>query len=133
MQERNIIVALTAVVSIGCAPYEGSYAPDCIAYEGNRIDLNDGRFVWEKFSDQVFVNDDGEVVNQFPGYPMTGTYRIDGKSIHMESDTGAPVQSMYLHQRDKRHYLLTAEQSAELEKSGNYAECALILGVNSAN
>ena len=110
MKTRTISTSLIAVLLFGCVSHEGTYSPDCIAYAGSNISLTDGQFVWEKFTDAVVVDDEGEIVNQFPGYPMGGGYRIDGQTLYMESDAGEAMDKMYLHRRDNRQYLLTAEQ-----------------------
>ena len=133
MQSRIFIITLMAIFLFSCKPYEGNYSPDCVAFEGNKVELSEGRFLWEKFTDQVFVNDDGEIVNSFPGYPMEGAFRIDGQSVYLKSDTGASVQTMVLHERNKHHYLLTAEQFAELESSGTFPGCALVLDARPAS
>jgi len=122
--------ALIAALLFGCVSHEGTYSPDCIAYEGSNIEFSDGQFIWEKFTDQVIVDDDGEVVNQFPGYPMRGTYRIDGQIVYMQPDTGESMEHMYLHRRDNRYYLLTAEQFEAWENNSEYGDCALMLGAN---
>ena len=111
----------------GCVSHEGTYSPDCIAYAGSNISLSDGQFVWEKFTDEVIVDDDGEIVNQFPGYPMRGSYRIEGQTVYMESVAGESIEKMYLHRRDNRQYLLSAEQFEAWENTGMYADCALML------
>jgi len=116
-----------AVMISGCVSHEGTYSPDCIAYAGSNISLSDGQFVWEKFTDEVIVDDDGEIVNQFPGYPMRGSYRIEGQTVYMESDAGEPIDKMYLHRRDNRQYLLSADQFEAWEDTGMYADCALML------
>lgn len=108
-----------------CAAHEGRYSPDCIAFAGNRIDLADGLFVWEKFSDQVIIGEDGNVVDQFPDFPKRGTYRMEGRTVHMSSRRGAPMPHMYLVSQDGRHYLLTAEQNRDWERSGQLPNCAL--------
>ena len=133
MHSRIFITTLIAISLSSCKPYEGIYSPDCVAFEGNKIVLSEGRFLWEKFTDQVLVNDDGEIVDSFPGYPMKGTFRIDGQSVYLKSDAGESVQTMVLHERNKRHYLLTAKQFAELESSGKFPECALVLDVKPAS
>lgn len=120
-------MAFIAALLVGCVSHEGTYSPDCIAYAGSNISLDDGQFVWEKFTDEVIVNDDGEIVNQFPGYPMRGSYRIEGQTVHMESDAGESLEDMYLHRRDNRQYLLTAEQFRAWEETGKQADCALML------
>ncbi len=112
----------------GCVSHEGTYSPACIAYEGSKIRLNNGQFVWEKFTDSVVVDNNGQVVNQFPGYPMRGAYRIDGQTVYMDTAAGESVENMFLHRHDDHYYLLTAEQFAAWETTGEYAECALMLG-----
>ncbi len=116
-----------AVMISGCVSHEGTYSPDCIAYAGSNVSLSDGQFVWEKFTDEVIVDDDGEIVNQFPGYPMRGSYRIEGQTVYMELDAGEPIEKMYLHRRDNRQYLLSADQFEAWANTGMYADCALML------
>ena len=122
------MATLTTALLSGCVSHEGTYSPDCIAYAGSNISLSDGQFFWEKFTDQVVVDDNGEIVNQFPGYPMRGSYRIEGQTVHMESDADELEVKMYLHRRDNRQYLLTADQFEAWEDSGKQADCALMLG-----
>lgn len=119
---------LIAVLLCGCASHEGTYSPDCIAYEGSNIRLSDGKFVWEKFTDSVVVDDTGNVVNQFPAYPLQGTYRIEGQALYLESASGESLPTLYLRQHDKRYYLLTAEQFDAWEESAHNHVCALVLG-----
>ena len=130
MIPKITLLTLTAVSLFGCVSYEGTYSPDCIAYAGSNISLNDGQFVWEKFTDMVVVDDDGEVVNQFPGYPLKGSYSIDGQTVHVEPDTGDSVEELYLHRHENRQYLLTAEQFDAWQDTGTYAGCALMLDGN---
>ena len=84
MSPRVISTTLSAVFLFGCVSHEGTYSPDCIAYAGSNISLSDGQFVWEKFTDEVVVDDDGKIINQFPGFPMRGSYRVDGKTVHQD-------------------------------------------------
>jgi hypothetical protein len=121
---------LFAVLLVGCVSHEGTYSPGCSAYAGSNITLSDGQFVWEKFTDEMVVNDGGEVIDQFPGYPMRGTYRINGQTVLMESEQGEQMESMYLNRQGDRNYLYTAKQFEVLEASGKGPECALMLGGN---
>ena len=130
MNAHPTATVLVVCLLSGCVSHEGMYSPGCIAYAGSNIKLSGGQFVWEKFTDFVIVDDDGKVTKQFPGYPMRGTYRIDDETVHMESASGESMENMYLNQHDRRYYLLTAEQFEAWEKTGNYAECALVLGEN---
>jgi hypothetical protein len=120
------LVVLTILLS-GCVSHDGTYLPGCTAFAGNKITLDQGRFVWEKFTDEVVVNDDGEVIDQFPGYPLEGSYRIDGQVVHMEALSGKSLDSMYLQTSGSQHYLLTAEEFSSWEQSGKREDCALQL------
>ena len=130
MGTRTISTSLIAVLLFGCVSHEGTYSPDCIAFSGSNISLSDKQFVWEKFTDSIVVDEDGEVVNQFPGFPLKGSYRIDGHKLHMEPDIGVSVEDMYFHRHENRQYLLTAEQFEAWQESGTYAGCALMLDGN---
>jgi hypothetical protein len=128
MRPRIYITTLIAVALSGCASHEGMYSPACAAFAGSKISLDDGRFVWKRFTDSVVLDDYGDVVNQFPGYPKQGNYRIDGRALVLESGSGEPAVEMHLRSENGHHYLLTAEQFVAWESTGEYAECALILG-----
>ena len=88
MISRHILIVLVASMLAACISHEGVYTPACMAYAGDRIELRNDRFAWEKFTDSVVVDDNGDVVNQFPGYPMHGTYSIDGQTVMMETAAG---------------------------------------------
>ena len=133
MIARKSVTILVACSLAACLSHEGRYSPACVAFEGSNVELHNGRFVWEKFTDSVAVDDDGEVVNQFPGYPMQGSYRIDDQTVTMESAAGDSLENMYLHRSENRSYLLTAGQHKAWEETGKYADCALVLGGKSEN
>jgi len=127
---HHLLKMLFAVLLVGCVSHEGTYSPSCIAYAGSNITLSDGQFVWEKFTDEMVVNAEGEVVDRFPGYPLRGTYRVNGQMVLMESEQGEQMESMYLSRQGDRNYLYTAMQFEVLEASGKSPECALSLGGN---
>jgi hypothetical protein len=126
MCEHLLIVGVTVLLS-GCVSHDGTYLPGCAAYAGNRITLDQGSFVWEKFTDAVVVDDDGNVVDQFPGYPLEGSYRIDGQMVQMEARSGEPLETMYLQNAGEQRYLLTAEEFAFWQQYGTRDDCALQL------
>jgi hypothetical protein len=119
---------LSVVPLLGCKTLEGKYSPGCIAYAGSNIELSNGNFSWEKFTDAVVIDDAGNVVNQFPGYPLQGSYRIEGQTLRMESASGEALSIMYFLQHGDREYLLTVEQFEALGETGEFDECALVLG-----
>ncbi len=122
------MTGLIAALLFGCATSDGTYSPDCIAYEGSSIKLSDGQYVWERFTDSVVLDDAGNVVNQFPGYPRQGSYLIAKQTLYLEAASGEVLATMHLQQHNERHYLLTAEQFETWQQSGNVATCALVLG-----
>jgi len=124
---RCYSLLLLSVFFAGCLPHEGTYAPGCMAYAGNKITLGDGRFVWEKFTDAVVVDDDGNVVNQFPGFPLQGRYHLDGQVVPMSKSTGDALDKMYMQESGGKRYLLTEDEFAAWEQSGKREDCALQL------
>ena len=133
MSLRVYTIALIATLLCACAVHDGTYSPGCIAYEGSNIRLSEGQFTWERFTDSVVVDDDGNVVNQFAGYPMQGSYRIEGQTVYLQADSAKPLADMYLHRHDDRQYLLTAGQLEAWQQSGEFEDCALVLGGYSDN
>lgn len=126
-------IRLTAVMLVGvflaaCASHDGTYSPACAAYAGSVIELERGEFEWTKFTDQVIVDDHGERVDQFPSYPMRGTYRIDGQSVLMTSSDGHALDPMYLHEQNGETYLYSAAEYDALKATGEPAKCPLKLG-----
>ncbi len=126
MTARNIALLLAVFVLAGCKDYEGTYSPGCVAFAGSNVRLADEQFTWDKFTDQVIVDDHGNVVDQFPGYPKRGSYRIDGKTLHFEPDTGESLPTMHVLRLRDETYLLTAQQFETWEKTGQYDVCALM-------
>ena len=110
----------------GCKDYEGTYSPGCIAFAGSNVTLAGERFTWDKFTDQVVVDDKGNVVNQFPGYPKRGSFEIKGKTLFLVSDTGESMPNMHVLRLGAESYLLTAQQFESWEKTGQHDVCALM-------
>jgi len=133
LSARCYVITLAVLLLAACNSYEGTYSPSCVAFAGSNIVLTNGRFTWEKFTDAVVVDDEGNVVNQFPGYPMQGSYRIEGRTVHMKATSGEPLADMYLHEHNDRQFLLTEEQSKAWNDTGEIAQCALVLGGNDRN
>jgi len=127
---KNLLAGFCIVLVLlaGCANHSGKYAPDCVAFEGDTVDLTDGRFVLEKFTDQVEVDESGNKIDPFPSHPMRGTYRFEGDVLHMQSDAGTDLPNWYLVKSEGRKRLLTSEQYDAWKKDGTIDDCALTLG-----
>jgi hypothetical protein len=119
--------ALVCLAS-GCVSYEGRYAPSCPSYAGNTIELADGRFEWDKFTDQVRVDDQGNVVDAFPDYPRRGSYRLSRHKLSLTADDGEPLPTLYLVRQANRFYLYTEPEHEAWERTGEPAKCALVQG-----
>lgn len=125
MNIRLTIFALITCLMAGCLSVEGTYYPGCVAYEGSKIHFSDGEFAWDRFTDQVVVDEDGNVVDQFPNYPKHGTYRVDGKVLYMDFDAADSTETMHVHQHEGHMLLLTEAQTAAWQQTGQYDDCVL--------
>ena len=126
MTRRSAAASLLFVALLaGCATIDGTYTPGCLSHAGNSITLDHGRFVWDKFTDQVLVNDQGEVVDQFPDYPVRGRYSIEGDTLYFDSYTGKPLPTMHLRRDGENLLLLTDEQLKGWPHDPKLTRCAL--------
>jgi hypothetical protein len=127
MKLRMTVTVLSALSLSACASHTGRYAPACIAYSGSHVTLNGDSFLWERFTDQVRVDDEGNVLEPYPDFPKRGSYSIDGQTLVMRSEGGATMDNMYLHRANGGYLLLTADDQHRWEKTGQYADCVLTL------
>jgi hypothetical protein len=130
MRYLLLLPAVTATLLVACASHNGVYSPDCIAFAGDRIELDNGKFVWDKFTDQVRVTEEGEVIDRYPDYPVSGRYELDGARVIFHASTAMELPDRYLVERNKQIYLLTAEQHDTWTDTGQIASCALMLGTH---
>ena len=91
-----MVICATALLASCAAKIEGVFEPACIAYEGDRITMLDGRFEWRRFTDHVIVDDEGNRVDPFPGFPMSGTYEVRDERVSLLPDNGADASERYL-------------------------------------
>lgn len=125
---RLVLTLALAITLTACASHYGVYAPDCIAYAGDRIELDDGRFAWDKFTDQVEIDDEGRRVDRYRDYPVRGRYLLDDGKLIFIAETDVSLPELYLVRRGRQHYLLSTAQYATWQETGDFANCALILG-----
>ena len=129
MMLRNLLLVGCALILSGCTSYEGHYAPSCIAYAGSEIQLEDDRYVWTKFTDQVEIDEDGNKIDPFPGFPRRGEYEKEGYEITLLGSGGAAVHTLFLFRFEGDIYLYTAEETAAYESTGERPVCPLQLQV----
>jgi len=124
----NILRLALVVLSFflaACANHDGQYEPACIAYEGDNIELIDGRFEWHRFTDQREVDEDGNIVNPFPDYPKTGTYKLSGSRMQFTASDGVAIDDWFLVEHAGERYLLKQKQHNAFIESNDMPECAL--------
>ena len=123
-----MISGLAASLLVGCAStMQGTFEPACIAYEGDRVALSEGRFEWQRFTDAVAVDQDGNRIDPFPGYPKTGRFEQDGERLSWDADDGSTIDERYLLEHRGRTYLLTWDQNEAVLDGEEMPACALVL------
>ncbi len=121
---RRILI-LPALLLLACASHEGMYEPACTAFEGDTIKLEDGRFTWRRFTDQRTVDDAGNVVDPFPDFPRTGTYRIASGRLELVTDDNVRLEDWYVIESAGKRYLLNGKQHGAFLESRELPRCAL--------
>jgi hypothetical protein len=130
--KTTVPVLLTFLACVaGCATdggVTGTYRPSCVAFEGNTIELTDNRFMWDKFTDEVSVDEAGNKIDPFPGFPVRGTYTIEDDVVSLVTDVGNLAAELHLVRRPDQVYLLTDAEYDAWQRDGTVPDCALLLG-----
>lgn len=126
MKADRFSVLCAALFVASCASnVDGMFEPACIAYEGDRIALLDGRFEWQRFTDQIVVDENGDKVNAFPGYPLVGTYELQNERVSLIPDGSAETRERYLLEHRNELYLLTYDENEAVLDGEKMPICAL--------
>jgi len=131
MKTKAPVLFAALCLSAGCATdseFAGTYAPSCVAYEGNTILLSGNVFTWDKFTDEVTLDDADNKVDPFPGFPVRGTYTVEDDVLRLTTDVGELAAELYLVRRPGQVYLLTAAEFEAWRQEGVVPNCALLLG-----
>ena len=105
-----------------------------MALEGDKVVFVDGSFEWHKFTDERVLDDDGNVIDPFPGYPLTGRYKVRNSVVEFVTAEGAKPADMHLFEDEMDVYLLTAEENAAAVAGEGLPACPLRLNSrNSSN
>lgn len=110
---------------VACANQQGVYEPACAAYEGDRLKLAAGHFEWQRFTDERVVNESGEVVPPFPGFPKSGTYRVTEEKLQLVTDDDVRLEDWFIVDHAGQRYLLDTKQHNVFLDGGELSECAL--------
>ncbi len=126
---RPAILLLAASLLSACGDeIEGVFEPACIAHAGDRVILKEGRFEWDKFTDEVRLNPAGERIDAYPDYPKKGKFVV-GKyqNLVFTSNDGSSLDDHYLLEYRDHWYLLTYEQNEAVLDGEAMPACALRL------
>ena len=125
---RRIAILLAALVCAACDDFAGVFEPDCMALEGDRFVFTGRTFEWHKFTDERRIGADGELVDPFPGYPLKGTFVLQGTTVELTTAAGNRLDDHFLIERGDSLYLLTREQHAAVTEGGDLPTCVLRRG-----
>lgn len=125
---RNWVLVISAAVVGACASvdHSGAYAPGCMAMAGDTIDLDGDRFVWDKFTDEVRVDPEGKVEDQFPAHPMQGHFEVENDKLILRPDSDGVTSVFYLVEDGDNRYVLNVVQHSEWQATGAIPECSLV-------
>ena len=134
MTRQFALVLFACSFITACGSLEGTFEPACIAFEGDRVVFAGNRFEWQKFTDERRIDDEGKVIDPFPGYPLTGRYKLRSGIVEFVVAEGAKPDDQYLFETDGDVYLLTVEQHAAAVAGKGLPACPLRLNpTNSPN
>jgi len=119
------VATLATLLLAGCTTLNGVFEPDCIAFEGDRVELTGGRFVWDRFTDERRIDSEGNEIDPFPDYPKTGRFETILDRVDFHPDSGDGIASRYVLKRGSATYLLSEEQRAAVMSGGDMPDCAL--------
>ena len=125
---RTRLLAATFTATLlcsACASVDGTFEPACMAFEGDRITLDSGRFEWARFTDVRRIGEDGKEIDPFPDYPKNGRYVLRSQTVEFRTDGGERLDDHYLLEHDDSLYLLTHEQNARFSTGESLPECVL--------
>ena len=125
MNIRRVALLCVVCVLAACKNYEGVFEPACTAYEGDRVELRDGNFEWQRFTDQRAVDENGEVVDPFPDFPKAGSYEILNERVSLSAEDGSKLGDRFLVERGGELYLLSAAQNTSVLSGQDIPRCAL--------
>jgi len=89
------------------------------------LTLAGSRFEWQRFTDERIVNESGEVVPPFPGFPKSGTYRVTEEKLQLVTDDNVRLEDWFTVDHAGHRYLLDAKQHNAFLDNGKLPECAL--------
>jgi len=125
MTPTRLTVIPLLLALAGCNSLDGWFTPSCVAFAGERIELSNGRFEWQRFTDERRIDQDGNVIDPLPDYPKRGDYRVVDGRVEFLSDEGIRLEDRYLVERSDGLYLLAPAAWEAFAAGGGLPDCPL--------
>lgn len=126
MISRCIAMLVPALLLLaGCANHEGRFEPSCMAFAGETIELRDGRFSWNRFTDEERISEDGARIDPYPDFPKSGSYTLKKDRVYLLVGGKTVDVERRLYDYNGDLYLLTPEQHDSVSSNARIPECAL--------
>ena len=125
----RILTPVIAALGLAACPadsIDGRFLPSCPAFAGDSVTLENGTFVWDKFTDEVVIDSAGNKVDNFPDHPVKGTYSVDGQRVIFQTDASLRPDFSHWVESGGELYLLTNDEMRQWNDSGAIPRCALI-------
>jgi len=125
MNIRLICAALVLAGVSGCKSYEATFLPGCAAYTGDRIELRNGAFEWDKFTDAIEVDEDGRPVDAFPDFPKRGNYVFEDQKLLLAFEADGATETFHIYQHESMGLQLLTDAQLAAVNGGLDEDCAL--------
>lgn len=122
---RAILAGALLVVAAGCRSLDGDYRPDCVAFAGDEVTIAGETFTWDKFTDALRVDDEGNVIDPYPAYPKEGRLVTDGDLLRFLDAAGSEIAVRHAVPREDALVLLDAEEYEAFRETGAWPDCPL--------
>lgn len=126
MTRLNLAPLLAAASLLGGCAAPVSYAPGCAAYTGDLITVDGRRYTWDKFTDTRSLDEDGNVIDPFPGYPREGRVEQEGQVVRFFDASGELLAVRHRHEAGGKTYLLTPEALQNMASGAALDPCSLV-------
>ena len=124
---QRILILLACITIAACTDLEGTFEPDCQAFAGDRIVFTNGTFEWHKFTDERRIDEHGNAIDPFPGYPIAGSFKVTGKRVEFVAAEGTKLDDRYLVEENNGVFLLTRQEYDAVHAGNALPRCVLRL------
>jgi len=89
------------------------------------VSLSDSRFEWHKFTDQREINEQGEIIDPFPGFPKSGAFADRDGRIEFQPDDGSIIADHFVVEHLDDWFLMSQNEHQRFLTENQISNCAL--------